>query len=190
MALHVASRGNVRPGDTVVVLGAGPTGLLSGDAALALGAGRVIVVEPNPMRRAKAAELGFETVDPTAADPVATVRGMTGGSGVDVALECAGAPEAVRWGVEMLRRGGRCAAFGLPGVGVEIPVSKLVADELDLVGCRASAGEMRLVMPLVAGGRIRVHAVTTHTFKLAEYEKALATLRDPSSGAIKVVIVP
>ncbi len=190
MALHVANRGNVMPGDSVAILGAGATGLLAGDAALVRGAARVIVVEPNPLRRAKAAELGFEIVDPTAGDPVAMVRGMTGGRGVDVALECAGTPEAVRWGVEMLRRGGRCAAFGLPPVGVEIPVSKLVADELDLVGCRASAGEMRHVMPLVAGGRIRVRAVATHTFSLAEYEKALATLRDPSSGAIKVVIIP
>jgi L-iditol 2-dehydrogenase len=190
MALHVAVRGNVRPGDTVAVLGAGATGLLSGDAALALGAARVIVVEPNPLRRAKAAELGFETVDPGKSDAVGQVRDMTGGAGVDVTLECAGAPEAVRWGVEMLRRGGRCAAFGLPGVGVEIPVSRLVADELDLVGCRASAGEMRLVMPLVASGRVRVRAVATHTFRLTEYEKALATLQDPSGGAIKIVILP
>jgi L-iditol 2-dehydrogenase len=189
-ALHVANRGSVRPGDTVAVLGAGGTGLLAGDAALARGAARVMVVEPNPLRRARADEMGFETVDPVAGDPVAAVRRMTGGLGVDVALECAGAPEAVRWGVDMLRRGGRCAVFGLPGVDVPLPISRMVSDELDLLCCRAAAGEMRHVMPLVASGRIRAHAIATHTFRLTEYETALATLADPASGAIKIVVIP
>ena len=189
-ALHVVNRGNVRAGDTVAVLGAGGTGLLAADAALARGAGRVIVLEPRPARRAKAAEMGFETVDPGAGDPVAAVREMTGGTGVDVSLECSGAPEAVRWGVDMLRRGGRCAVFGLPGVDVPLPISKMVSDELDLLCCRAAAGEMRHVMPLVATGKIRAKAVATHSFGLPEYEKALATLADPASGAIKIIVLP
>jgi L-iditol 2-dehydrogenase len=190
IALHVARRGNVEPGDTVAITGGGAIGLLSGDAALVLGASRVIVVEPNEMRRAKATEFGFETVDPESADPVEIVRTMTGGLGADVVLECAGVPITVQWAIGMLRRGGRCAAVGIPTKGVEIAMQRLVLDELELVGCRATAGEMRRVMPLVEQGRMRAHELVTHRFPLTEYDRALATFADSTSGAIKIVIKP
>jgi L-iditol 2-dehydrogenase len=189
IALHVANRGGVSPGDTVAITGAGAIGLLSGDAALIRGAGRVIVVGRGS-RLQKAASLGFETVDSTAADPVAAVREMTGGLGADVVLECAGVPETVQWALAMLRRGGRCAMVGIPTQGVEIPLQKLVLDELELVGSRASAGEMRRVMPHVANGRMRVREMITHRFPLSDYEKAIATFNDRASGAIKIIINP
>ncbi len=190
IALHVANRGNVQPGDAVAITGGGAIGLLSGDAALIRGASRIIVIEPNAGRRAKAEQLGFETVDPGASDPVETVRAMTAGLGVDVVLECAGVPITVQWALGMLRRGGRCAAVGIPTKGVEIAMQRIVLDELELVGCRASAGEMRRVMPLVEQGRMRVKEMVTHRFSLSQYEQALATLNDPKSGAIKIVIEP
>jgi L-iditol 2-dehydrogenase len=189
IALHVANRGQITPGDTVVITGAGAIGLLGGDAARIRGAGRVIVVGRG-QRLAKAAAMGFETVNTAAGDPVGAVRELTGGLGADVALECAGVPEAVEWALEMLRRGGRCAAVGIPTVGVEIAMQKLVLDELELVGSRASAGEMRRVMPLVEQGRMRVRDVMTHTFDLARYADAIATFNDPDSGAIKIIVNP
>jgi L-iditol 2-dehydrogenase len=186
IALHVAKRGGVRPGDTVAITGAGSIGLLAADSALALGAARVILLEPNPVRLAKAAEMGFQTAE---SDPAA-VRDLTGGLGADVVLECAGVPAAVELALDMLRRGGRCAAVGIPGSNTEIPMRRLVLDELELVGCRASAGEMRQVMPLVADGRIRVGDIITHHFPLSAYAQALATFNDPASGAIKIIVEP
>jgi L-iditol 2-dehydrogenase len=190
IALHVANRGNIAPGDNVAIMGAGAIGLLSGDGARIRGAARVIVIERNPGRLAKAAAMGFETIDPSVGDPVAMVREMTGGLGVDVVLECAGVPATVQLALGMLRRGGRCAAVGIPTQGVEIAMQRLVLDELELVGCRASAGEMRRVMLLVEQGRMRVREVTTHRFALADYAQALATFNDPASGAIKIIVAP
>ena len=190
IALHVANRGNIAPGDNVAIMGAGAIGLLSGDGARIRGAARIIVVERNPGRLAKAAQMGFETIDPSAGDPVAIVREMTAGLGVDVVLECAGVPATVQLALGMLRRGGRCAAVGIPTQGVEIAMQRLVLDELELVGCRASAGEMRRVMPLVEQGRMRVREVMTHRFALADYAQALATFNDPASGAIKIIVAP
>ncbi|NJD27607.1 MAG: zinc-binding dehydrogenase, partial [Chloroflexi bacterium] len=190
IALHVANRGAIAPGDTVAITGAGAIGLLGADAARVRGAARVIVVERNSKRLEKAREMGYETVDSDAVDPVTELRSMTGGFGADVVLECAGVPATVEWALGMLRRGGRCAAVGIPTVGVGIPMQKLVLDELELVGSRATAGEMRRVMPLVEQGRIRVRDVMTHTFRLAEYDQALATFKDPESGAIKIIIRP
>jgi L-iditol 2-dehydrogenase len=189
IALHVANRGGVSPGDTVAITGAGAIGLLAGDAALIRGAGRVIVVGRG-QRLAKAALLGFETVDSEVGDPVDKVRALTDGLGADVVLECAGVPETVQWGMGMLRRGGRCAAVGIPTVGVEIAMQRLVLDELELVGCRASAGEMRRVMPHVASGRMRVAEMITHRFPLSDYERAMATFNDRASGAIKIIVNP
>jgi L-iditol 2-dehydrogenase len=190
IALHVANRGQVAPGDTVAITGAGAIGLLGGDAARIRGAARVIVVGRNAGRLARAAVMGSETVDADAGDPVATVRAMTAGLGADVVLECAGVPVTVQWALGMLRRGGRCAAVGIPTQGVEIAMQRLVLDELELVGSRASAGEMRRVMPLVEQGRMRVRDVMTHRFTLAEYEQAIATFNDPASGAIKIIVAP
>ena len=190
IALHVANRAGIRPGDTVAITGAGAIGLLAGDAALVRGAARVIILETNPARLAKAAALGFETVDSRAGDPAAEVRRRTGGLGTDVVLECAGVPATIQLAVTMLRRGGRCAAVGIPTQGVEIAMQRVVLDELELVGCRASAGEMRHVIPLVEQGRMRVRDITTHHFALAEYGRALATFSDPASGAIKIIIEP
>jgi L-iditol 2-dehydrogenase len=189
IALHTANRGGVAPGDTVAITGAGPVGLLSGDAARVRGAARIIVIGRGA-RLAKAAALGFETVDHTAGDPVAAVRALTGGLGADVALECAGVPEAVQWCLGLLRRGGRCAAVGIPVRGVEVAMQRLVLDELELAGVRASAGEMRRVMPLVEQGRIRVREMVTHRFPLARYEEAMATFNDRSSGALKILVTP
>jgi L-iditol 2-dehydrogenase len=189
IALHCANRGQVAPGDTVAVLGAGTIGMLAGDAALARGAGRVIVVGRGS-RLAKAATLGFSTVDSTAGDPVAAVRELTGGLGADVALECAGVPETVRWAIDMLRRGGRVSGVGIPTEGVGIDMQRVVLDELEIVGSRASAGEMRRVMPLIAQGRVRVRELVTHRFPLTGFNQALETLGDRGSGAIKIIITP
>ncbi len=178
------------PGDTVAITGAGAIGLLAGDAARIRGAARVILVERNAGRLPRAVAMGFEAVDANVGDPVAAVRAMTGGLGADVVLECAGVPIAVQWGLGMLRRGGRCAAVGIPTQGVEIAMQRVVLDELELVGCRASAGEMRRVMPLVEQGRMRVRDVMTHRFTLAAYAQAIATLNDPASGAIKIIVAP
>lgn len=189
IALHVANRGGVRPGDSVAITGAGAIGLLAGDAARIRGAGRVIVVGRG-QRLEKAASMGFETVDSTAGDPVAAVRELTGGLGADVVLECAGVPQTIGWGLDMLRRGGRCAVVGIPTEDVRIPIQKLVLDELELVGSRASAGEMRRVMPHVEQGRMRVDEMITHRFALSDYQRAIDTFNDRSSGAIKIIVAP
>jgi L-iditol 2-dehydrogenase len=190
IALHVANRARIQPGDTVGIMGGGAIGLLGGEAARIRGAGRVIVVEPLPQRRQKALDMGFEVIDSSAGDAGAALREMTGGLGVDKIIEAAGVPITVQWSLAALRKGGRIAAVGIPNKGVEINMRDLVLYELEIAGSRASAGEMRRVMPHVADGRMRLREVMTHEFALADYAAALATFRDPGSGAIKIIIKP
>ena len=189
IALHTAERGNISSGDTVVVLGPGPLGLLASDAARALGAGRLIVVGRG-QRLEKAAELGHETVDYTEVEPVEAIRAMTDGVGSDVALDCAGVPDSYRWAIAMLHKGGRCASVGIPVDDVTLNLQDLVLYEKELVGVRATAGGMRRVMPLVADGRIRVNELHTHTFPLDDFQTAIDTFNERRDGALKVIIEP
>ena len=189
IALHTVVRGGHRAGDTVVVVGPGVMGLLVAECARALGAGRVVVVGRGP-RLAKAAELGHETVDFSAGDPVAAVRELTGGHGADVALECSGAATAVGQCVELVRKGGRVAVIGLPMEDARIPTQRLVLDEIDVVGVRATAGEMPRAIALVAGGRIRLRELITHRFALDDFAEAYATFTERRDGALKVVVTP
>ena len=190
IALHVATRAGIQPGDTVGIMGGGAIGLLGGEAAMIRGAGRVIIVEPLESRRQKARDMGFEVIDSTAGDAGATLREMTGGIGVDRVIEAAGVPITVQWALASLRKGGRIAAVGIPSKGVEIDMRDLVLYELEVAGSRATAGEMRRVMPHVADGRMRLKEVMTHEFALTDYDQALSTFRDPNSGAIKIIIKP
>ena len=188
IALHTVIRGGHRPGDTVAVVGPGVMGLLVAECAQALGAGRVVVIGRGP-RLAKAAELGHETVDFTAGDPVAAVRELTG-TGADVALECSGAAEAVGQCVELVRKGGRVAVIGIPMEDARIPTQRLVLDEIDVVGVRATAGEMPRAIELVAAGRIRLRELITHRFALDDFAEAYATFTERRDGALKVVVTP
>jgi L-iditol 2-dehydrogenase len=188
IALHTVVRGGHRPGDAVAVVGPGVMGLLVADCARALGAGRVIVLGRGE-RLAKAAALGHEVVDVTGADPVAAVRELTGG-GADVALECSGAPQAVGQCVEMVRKGGRVAVIGIPLDDASIPVKRLVLDEIDLVGVRATAGGMPRAIELAATGRLRLRELITHRFALEDFAAAYATFTERRDGALKVIVRP
>lgn len=189
IALHCANRGRIRPGDTVAVLGPGPIGLLAADAAHAAGAGRVIVVGRGARLR-KASELGHEVVDYANDEPVESVRAMTAGFGPDVVLDCAGVADSLTWAIAMLRKGGVCSVVGIPVDDVALDLQELVLYEKDLVGSRASAGEMRNVIPLVDDGRIRVKELHTHTFPLTDFAEAMTTFVERRDGALKVIIQP
>jgi len=189
IALHTVLRGGQRPGDAVVVVGPGVMGLLVGECARALGAGRVLVVGRGARLR-KARELGHEIVDFTRGDPVAAVRAATGGSGADVAIECSGAPEAVGQSVEMVRKGGRVAVVGIPLADAQLPMPRTVLDEVDVVGVRALAGEMPRAIALAASGRIRLSELITHRFALESFADAYATFTERRDGALKVIVQP
>jgi L-iditol 2-dehydrogenase len=90
----------------------------------------------------------------------------------------------------MVRKGGRCVVVGIPVTDVALSLRDLVLFEKELLGCRATAGEMADVIPLVVDGRIRVRELHTHTFPLAEFAAALRTFNERIGGALKVIVEP
>ena len=154
IALHTVVRGGHRPGDTVVVVGPGVMGLLVAECARALGAGRVDRRRPRRRGSPRRRELGHEAVDFTAGDPVAGGARARPAAAAPTSRSSARARrEAVGQCVDMVRKGGRVAVIGIPLEDARIPMQRLVLDEIDVVGVRATAGEMPRAIELAAAGR-------------------------------------
>lgn len=113
VAVHAVRLGNVRPGDDVLVVGAGPIGVLAGAVALRAGARRVLTSEPLEHRRRTAMDFGAESAW-APQDAVAAVEEATSGRGVDVVVEMAGTDDAIATAVGAARPGARVALGGIP----------------------------------------------------------------------------
>ena len=185
IALHCAHRGCVHTGQTVVVVGAGPVGILAADAARALGASRVIVAARGA-RLSVVEKFGFEVYD-TNKGGVDVFKQMAP-LGADVVLDAAGTPHTIPLGLDMLAKGGRLSAVGIPIENVSLNLGPLVLNELELVGSRAVAGEMDATLDFIHDGRIRATDIITHRFPLEEFGKALEVTDKRIDGAMKVFI--
>lgn len=186
IALHCAHRGGVETGNTVAVVGAGPVGILAGDAARALGASRVIMAARGP-RLEVAKKFGFEVFDTNSPDGIESFRTMAP-EGADVVLDAAGTPATITMSMSMLGRGGRCSAVGIPIEDVTMSLGPLVLDELELVGSRAVSGEMPATLDFIADGRIRAGEIITHRYPLEDFARALEVTDKRIDGAMKVLI--
>ncbi len=189
IALHTVKRAEMSPGDTVAVIGPGPMGLMVLLCALALGAGRVLMVGRGE-RLAKAVELGAEPIDYSEEDPVAAVRRATGGAGAHCVIECAGTGETLAQAIEMVRKGGHISVIGIPLQAAPLPIQKLVLEEIDVHGVRANRGTCEEVLRLMARRAVDVSKLLTHRFPLSEFREALDTFVKRRDGAIKVLIKP
>ena len=189
IALHAVKRGRVVPGDTVAIIGPGPQGLLAAQCALLMGAARVIVVGRGA-RLDAAVELGAEVVDNTQVDGPETVRDLTGGKGAHMTIDTAARGTSPADAVEMTGKGGRVALIGVPLEGCELPLSRIVLEEMDLFGVRANPGTCVEVIPLIASGQLDVDSVTTHRFPLQEFATAYETFTKRIDGALKVLVQP
>ena len=178
--------------NAVAVIGCGPIGMFAVAIARSLGAFKVIAVEPNGYRRAKAAEMGADVViDPMDIDPVLAVMELTKGSGAEVVLEMSGNARAIDQGTRMLARGGRMSLLGLPDGAVTLDLNdQVIFKEARLQGItgREMFRTWQQTTTLLSTGRVDVTPVITHRFPLERYEEAFATTASGSSG--KVILSP
>ena len=191
VALHAVRRTGLRVGDGALVLGAGPIGLLVLQCALAAGAGAVVVVEPQRVRRERAKQLGASVVlDPAHDDVAARSRQALGPLGPDVVFECAGAAGTLAQAGALVRRGGTVSLVGLAAQPAEIHPAAWLAQELRLV---ASLGyereEFDLVQALLAEGRISSEALVSSRAPLRELPGVFERLHS-HPDEIKVLIDP
>ena len=181
----------VGAGDSVVIIGAGPIGLMHVKLARFSGARKVIVSELSPTRRAAALDAGADVVvDPTLEDLQGLVRDNTFGLGADVAIVAIGVPALANQALGLVRRRGRVSLFAGFSAGDSAPldINLIHYSELVLTGAFGlSRLNFERALDLLASKRIDVAAFVTHRFGLPQIGEAL-TMAEKGS-AIKVAIV-
>jgi L-gulonate 5-dehydrogenase len=188
IGLHGVRRGNVLPGDTVVVLGAGTIGQAITLAAADRGA-RVLVADRVRRRLDRALMMGAEqVVDSTRTAVPAAVARFTGGDGAAVVLEATGHPPMLRLAVEIVAHSGAVVAIGTSTAAVEIPVVEFSRKEISLVGSRNSAGVFGAAIAMVGKYADRLSALVTHQFELDDIASAMSVGQGNLDAVGKVVV--
>ncbi|SEG30651.1 L-iditol 2-dehydrogenase [Bryocella elongata] len=187
-AVHLSEPADCR---TALVIGAGMIGLLTAQAARALGIPRVMIADVDASRLDMARSLGLtETLHLSGEALVAAALDATGGMGVDLALEAVGREETVRAAIDAVRKGGRVTLIGNIQPTISLPLQKVVTRQIRLQGSAASAGEYPEAMELIAAGKIQVKPLISAVAPLEEGASWFSRLHAREAGLIKVILSP
>jgi threonine 3-dehydrogenase len=186
-AVHTVLAGAIA-GQTVLVTGCGPIGLMSIAVAKACGSSTVFATETNEHRRAMAKEMGADFVlNPAAEDPVVKILEGTGGTGVDVLLEMSGQPAAIQQGFKSLRAGGRASLLGIPTENVPLDlVEDVIFKGATVQGIygRRMYGTWVQMTALLKAGRVNLEPLFGERMLLDNFEAAFAKLQRGLAGKI------
>lgn len=192
VVLHSLKFAALRPGETAVVFGAGPIGLLTIGALKLAGARHIWAVEPLPHRRELARAAGAHVVlDPTAADPVKEILAGSGRGGVDVSIDCAAKDETMNQCIAATRNGGRFVVTGIPSttrVSLEFHVMR--RKELSIFNVRRSNHETAEAVRLLGAYPTIFGNLITHTRPLDQVKSAFDLVEHYSDGVGKLVLEP
>ncbi|MBZ5703061.1 MAG: L-threonine 3-dehydrogenase [Acidobacteriia bacterium] len=190
-AVHTVLAGAIA-GQTVLVTGCGPIGLMSIAVAKACGCATVLATEVNEHRRGLAVKMGADVVlNPAAEDVVARVRAETGGTGVDALLEMSGHPAAIAQGFQALRAGGRASLLGIPTEPVTLDLVNDVifkgATVQGIYGRRMYDTWMQMTA-LLKSGRVNLDPLFGERLPLEQFESAFSKLQSGHAG--KILLYP
>jgi L-iditol 2-dehydrogenase len=182
--------GGLVAGESVVVIGPGPIGLLAVAVAKALGASPVILTGTRDKRLAIGKELGADRViNISEENAVDVVKQLTGGIGTDYVLECAGSEATINQAIHMTNRGGKICLAAFPHDPVTTDIAHLVRNNIYVYGIRGEGrSATRRAMALMAEKKFDATRIHTHTFALADLPTALRYARERIEDAIKVVV--
>src|SRR4029079_329534 len=182
--------GGLVAGESVVVVGPGPIGLLGVGVAKALGAQPVILTGTRDNRLKTGLELGADhVVNVTREDAVEAVRRLNRGKGVDYVLECSGAPNAVNEAVRMVNRGGKICLGAFPHPETPGDSAEIVRNNIYVYGIRGEGkSATHRAEAFMSQGRFEATKIHTHTFPLEDLPTAIRYAKDRIEDAIKVVV--
>jgi alcohol dehydrogenase len=182
--------GQVEPGDTVAIVGAGPIGLAAVMTARLITPGRIVVIDLADARLAKAREFGADvTINNGSTDAVAEVMELTGSLGADVAIEAVGVPETFELCTELIRPGGRVANVGVHGHPATLHLERLWIRDVTITTGVVDTFTTPKLLRLIADGRLDPTPFATHRFELDEMTEAYDTFSDAATtNALKVVL--
>lgn len=183
----------IQAGERVAVIGCGPTGMLALDLARVRGPGRLVALDLQDYRLELARQRGAVGIDAGAAGWKELALQETGGRGFDKVIEVVGTPASLQASLELVRPGGTIAAIG---VFTDTTFNLDLADvflrniSLHMNGFASVQPYLREAIRLIERGVIDPEACFTHTFALADIDRAFATFNDKCDGAMKVLVRP
>ncbi len=183
--------GEVRPGSTVAVVGAGAVGLSAILTTGLWGASKVIAIDSNKFRLEKALDFGATDVVEAGPNAVAETLSLTDGLGVDVAIEAVGYPQTLNAAVAMVRPGGTIANVGVHGAPVELPMQDLWIHNIKITTGLVDTVSIPTLLKMVISGRLPSEKMGTHTFSFGEIDRAYDVFKNAADHqALKVVLKP
>jgi len=190
-----AERAGVRIGDIVAVFAQGPIGLCATAGARLSGASVVIGVDRLASRLDMATRMGADhVIDASRVDPVDEIMRLTGGRGVDAAIEALGTQATFEAALRVLRPGGTLSSLGVYSTDLTLPLGAFAAGlgdhQIVTTLCPGGKERMRRLMSVVASGRVDLGAMVTHRFKLDDIEAAYDLFGHQRDGVLKVAITP
>jgi alcohol dehydrogenase len=182
--------GQVEPGDTIAVVGAGPIGLATIMTARLRTPAKIIAIDLADSRLARALDFGADVViNNGAEDAIARVMELTDGRGVDTAIEAVGVPETFELCTELIRAGGRVANVGVHGCSATLHLEKLWIRNVLITTGLVDTFTTPLLLKLIEGGRLDPTPFATHRFQLDETMEAYDVFADAAkTQALKVVL--
>lgn len=192
-SLHALVKARLKPGETVAVFGCGGLGASAIQLARALGASEVFGVDLHPAKLVLAAQLGARPVDARTADAASQLLDLTGGRGVDVALEFVGVPATVEAAVRALAVQGRVAVVGIGEQPARIsPYEQLINKEAEIIGVSDHlVQEIPLLLRFAREGKLRLADVVTRTVPLdAEAINETLDALERGGETVRAVITP
>ncbi|MDW4911237.1 alcohol dehydrogenase catalytic domain-containing protein, partial [Streptomyces sp. ADMS] len=174
--------GHVGPGDTVVVVGAGPVGLAVVTTARIYSPRRIIAVDRSPSRLEAAARLGADSAEL----PGRLIADLADGPGADVVIEAAGDPDSFVLCTQVVRSGGHIANIGMHGRPATLHLEALWRKNVTISTGQVDTSSTPRLLDLVTSGRLHVSRLVTHTFGLSRMEDAYEVFsHGTDTGALK-----
>ncbi|RYB04660.1 NAD(P)-dependent alcohol dehydrogenase [Lichenibacterium ramalinae] len=190
VGLQAAVKARIQPGDTAVVTGAGPIGIMTALAALAGGCSRVLVSDLMAEKLAIAGRYpGVTPVDIREASLAEAVSAATGGWGADVVFEASGAPRAYDGIQALLRPGGCLVLIGMPVEPVRFDVSSIAAKEIRIETVFRYANVFDRALAMIASGKVDLKPLITETFPFDDSVAAFERAAEGRPGDVKLQIV-
>jgi len=182
--------GEVKPGDTVAIVGSGPIGLASLLTAQFYTPSEIIMIDPDDNRLAVSKKFGAtQTINNKKEDPVKKVMQLTG-KGADVVIEAVGIPETFELCELLVAPGGRIANIGVHGKSVSLHLEKLWAANITITTRLVDTVTTPMLLKTVRSGKLNSKQLITHRFKLSEIVKAYDTFQHADrEKALKVVLI-
>lgn len=185
-----AERAEIKPGDNVAVIGAGPVGLMATMCAQLFGPAKTFVIDMVDSRLEVAQELGGIPINPASRHPIEAIESQTGGIGADSSIECVGLLPAIDTAIHCVRGGGTISMVGVPSaVQGDFPYMRMWLKSLTFRAgwCNVQA-YMRPLLDLIAAGRLHPEKIISHRMKLDQAEEAYRMFA--AREATKIVLTP